>query len=222
VESRGTKQFGGFLLMSYKYIHLWQTPIYHTDLDIGDTVLQYVKSLEYERMPNDKASYTISKTVLDDPKLKALKDEIISNVNMFLFDHLHMNSKHFGGFYITSSWVNRFDKTDYGEPHIHENSLFSGVLYLHAPKLSGGELVFKAPENITYSTMSFDYNWDAITGREFDLPVHTNQLVIFPSKVTHKIKEYKGETPRYSLAFNVFYNGELGDRERYLKVGNNE
>ena len=46
----------------------------------------------------------------------------------------------------------------------------------------------------------------------------TNQILLFPSNLTHFVKQYKETKPRKSIAFNIFVKGLLGSKTRTTEL----
>ena len=49
-------------------------------------------------------------------------------------------------------------------------------------------------------------------------PVEENQILLFPSNLTHFVKQYKETKPRKSIAFNIFVKGLLGSKTRTTEL----
>lgn len=209
-------------MTEYKYIHLWATPIYHSVLEsLNDHNVNWSKQLEFEDMPNKTGKYSTNKAVLTDEVFDFTRKEVYNHIHQYLIDHLQIHPRHKNGFYITKSWVNEFSKGSGSNLHIHENSLFSGVIYLDVPEDGEGELEFEREERyqVTPSTIQFDYNWNALNCKSFSIPAENKKIILFPSTLRHRITEITSDTKRYSLAFNIFYRGTVGYNEQELRIG---
>ena len=93
--------------------------------------------------------------------------------------------------------------------HRHSNSFISGVFYVD---------VDDSYDQISFIN-SFLADRDLVIGKcktncfnsdEWDYPVKTGHLVLFPSYQYHFVKPLKGNKNRISLAFNVMPCGTLG------------
>ena len=214
--------------MNYDYVHLWGIPLYISNISsVSENVLQYVKDdTNYVPMNNEiaNANITKDKNILNMEMFSSLKEEVMSHVNNYIFEHLKISKeKHGDGFYIHNSWVNEIKDKQGAPTHIHVNSLFSGTIYIDIPEDStGGELQFTKPNIIPtiYSpTITFDHDqWNSLTCKYWAIPAVTNRIVLFPSHQQHQVSLYKGKDPRYSLAFNVFYKGNVGKDESELNL----
>lgn len=109
--------------------------------------------------------------------------------------------------YITQSWFTFTEKDQYHHIHNHPNSYLSGVMYFNVDPATD-KIYFKNPnmrqilvEKKQYTPFNCD-EWSVVT--------EIGKLLLFPSYIDHYVKDYKGERPRVSLAFNTFIKGQLG------------
>ncbi len=113
-------------------------------------------------------------------------------------------------FRITTSWITEMKRGDYSQKHNHKNSFYSGVYYFDKYEDKSGNIVFQSPVA--------DFQDFFISPKEFTIENSTSwsvepekgRLIFFPSYLKHMIMENYGETPRYSLAFNIVPVGEYG------------
>lgn len=112
-------------------------------------------------------------------------------------DELNINLENF--------WINVNNKGDYNIPHVHPNSLFSGIYYVNAEK-DMGKIVFMNP------IMAHPYcinsrmikNYNTFNSAEWSIMPNTGLLVIFPSWLLHYVETNRTEENRISIAFNCF------------------
>jgi uncharacterized protein (TIGR02466 family) len=213
---------------------LFSIPLYKSTIPPLDPItLTKLKNLEWEDPDAfveenerfDVAQATLDAThqesadrhVLDRPSLAKLRKNIQDKIDDFV--HNVMGVDHKMSWEITTSWVNRTVKGGYGESHYHSNSLISGVLYLEVDDISG-KICFHKRSNwgnlfsdtirVTYSEIT-DANADTVL-----FTPRTNDIILFPSHLSHSVPPSESEQDRYSLAFNVFPRGVVG------KGGNSE
>jgi uncharacterized protein (TIGR02466 family) len=112
--------------------------------------------------------------------------------------------------YITQSWLNYTESTQYHHTHEHPNSIISGVLYINADETND---MIKFYNNY-YETIKIQpKEYNIYNSKSWWFPVKTGQIVLFPSSTTHSVEVKKGDNTRVSLAFNVFIKGTLGDNK---------
>jgi len=144
--------------------------------------------------------------VLENPRLSDLKKLINEALNDYLKQIYHPinNVKLLS----TISWLNFTDKTQYHHKHYHHNSIVSGCLYINAKRESDCIFFTKRATGENWQLQANNYN--AFNSNEFTLPVHTGDLVLFPSNLIHSVPQTDHDYTRISLAFNSIFSGELG------------
>ena len=105
-------------------------------------------------------------------------------------------------------WANINPPEGYNKPHIHPNSLFSGVYYVKAPEHSG-KLVCNDPRPGIQSTMPIrikgqppKHLW-----RECHLEPKDGRIIMFPSWLWHCVEPNKSNDIRISVSFNFIQHG---------------
>mgnify|MGYP001412000150 CR=1 FL=1 len=105
---------------------------------------------------------------------------------------------------ISQSWMNCSSKGEVHNIHTHTLSILSGILYLtepsntifHFDSIYGNQFLF--PKEDFFET----YNYQAKKG----------ELIIFPSTVPHYVGPHLDNKPRYSMAFNTWFKGSMGNK----------
>ena len=75
--------------MSNELIPLFPTPLYATEIDY-EIDEDYLKSLEYERYPDDTGNVSVNKNILSEEKFSDLKDYIDKHMHKFYFEYLDL------------------------------------------------------------------------------------------------------------------------------------
>jgi uncharacterized protein (TIGR02466 family) len=156
---------------------------------------------------------TKDKFILEQPKMKGVKDFIQKSLEHY-FNDVHspasfVNVKP----YITQSWINYLDYGTRHASHTHSNSFLSGVLYINANK-NVDAIEFIKPDYQAWSFEKKEFN-------DFNSPITSikvdkYELVIFPSSMVHCVPQTTNRETRVSLAFNTFLKGEFGDKNDHL------
>jgi ectoine hydroxylase-related dioxygenase (phytanoyl-CoA dioxygenase family) len=81
-------------------------------------------------------------------------------------------------------------------------------LYINANRESDCIVFSKRATGDNFIIQSSEYT--AFNSNEFTVPVHTGDLVLFPSNLIHSVPKTNHDYTRVSLAFNSFFSGELG------------
>jgi uncharacterized protein (TIGR02466 family) len=105
-------------------------------------------------------------------------------------------------------WANINPPNGYNAPHIHPNSLFSGVYYIKVPKDSG-ELVCNDPRPGIQTTMPIrikgkppKHLW-----RECRIEPIENRIIMFPAWLWHCVEPNLSNDIRISVSFNFIQHG---------------
>ena len=114
--------------------------------------------------------------------------------------------------YITQSWLNITKPGEFHHEHYHQNSIISGVFYVAAEE--DDNIIFTDPSGKLKKQIAFEQKennlWNSLT---WVFPVSKNELILFPSWLSHGVKENeKATTNRISISFNTFAKGTLGSR----------
>ena len=120
---------------------LFSTPVYVNN--VGNFEIPDIKSLEYSFGNSAGDSYnflsSVDKNVLDRPEFRHVHGIVMKEVDSYARGLLAVNKNI--DFYITNSWINIHKRGHSAGPHMHHNSLLSGVLYLKVTETSG-DIVF--------------------------------------------------------------------------------
>ena len=105
-------------------------------------------------------------------------------------------------------WANINPPGGYNAPHIHANSLFSGVYYIKAPANSG-KLVCNDPRPGVQTVMPTrkkgqppKHLW-----RDVHLEPKVNRIIMFPSWLWHSVEPNESNDIRISVSFNFIQHG---------------
>lgn len=117
--------------------------------------------------------------------------------------------------YITQSWINYTVEGQYHHRHFHHNSFLSGVVYIIASENVDSIKFFNPFEN-SIKIEPEEYNlYNAIS---WDVPVKTNKIILFNSRLKHMVEQKTGNNHRISLGFNCFLKGAVGDEKTLDKL----
>jgi uncharacterized protein (TIGR02466 family) len=88
------------------------------------------------------------------------------------------------------------------ELHSHRNAQLSAVFYVQVDTdNSSGEIEFQAPDDYFSHVMAIPYRDAAVSGGMFS--PKPNRLLLFPSDLRHRVMPYEGQTPRYSVSYDL-------------------
>ena len=111
---------------------------------------------------------------------------------------------------ITEMWANRLipGKHDYHEPHVHGNSIFSGVFYLKSNESAGIRFVDPRPQSKILQPRVSEYNEH--TSMNLSINSTPGTGVLFPSWLQHYVPRTDEE--RISVSFNALIRGKYGQK----------
>lgn len=106
-------------------------------------------------------------------------------------------------FKIGPTWINLNQNNNITRPHLHSNSLLSGILYIKAN--NSGPIVFMHPvatqQYVMDTEIIDDYN--KFTSTDMSVTPSPGKLVIFPSWLVHYVQNNLDNSDRISIAFNI-------------------
>jgi uncharacterized protein (TIGR02466 family) len=195
----------------YTIYPLFSTPIYYSKIDsLATKHVDYITKSKFRRNANNDSNISLDVYVLNSPKLKDLKAQITTHINTYLYDTLKVkrNIK----FKFLNSWIMQHGHKDFGPPHAHVNSLFSGIVYIKTSK-NCGNVRFNYHLNDLFSqTVSLDYDeYNLYNSSTWYFEPLDGLILLFPSYAAHEIAPNLSNELRYCVAFNIFIEGDLGD-----------
>ena len=191
--------------------NLFPIPIYSTKIDRTFT------KQELQFLEQQKNHYTKNTGNISTKDNYILNRKEFKNIKKFLDqcckDYLQriISPKNNIELYITQSWLNYTEESEYHHTHEHPNSAVSGVLYFDCDK-ENDKIKFTDPKGYQQIKPEVDqYNiWNSQT---WWFALEIGQLIMFPSSTTHQVDTKQGNNTRISLAFNTFYKGTIGSNK---------
>lgn len=186
---------------------LFPTPFLFSYLEVTPSVLEFAKCLEYERL--QVAYNTVDKNILEYPHMREYKEFIWERLCDYFYDICGMSQSAVP--IITTSWINLNRQGDYQEPHIHYNSVLSGVWYLSVTENSGDFIVMRERgKELFGSTFNFaQEHLNEFNAQSSSILPKNGDLFIFPSSLDHKVGVNLEQFDRLSLGFNCLIKGSL-------------
>ncbi len=196
---------------------LFGIPLYKSSIAPLDPItFNKLLNLEYEVPAYENENFTHQESaerhLLDRPSLVGLKKQIQSKINEYVHDILGIDKTL--TWEITTSWVNKAKTDDSHASHWHSNSLISGVLYLKLDDKSGNICFHKAQTWYNIFGNTFKFDTDKITDYNAETLLFSPKaydVLLFPSTLAHSVLPNESTEDRFSLAFNVFPKGVIGN-----------
>jgi uncharacterized protein (TIGR02466 family) len=160
--------------------------------------------------------------VLENPRLARLKRVAEEALQDYLIQYYNPINPEKIKLVVTQSWLNYTDHTQYHHKHNHHNSVISGCIYINAIKEKDSIVFTKRATGDNWQLQALEQNY--FNCNEFTVNVETGDVVIFPSNMLHSVPKTNHDHTRISLAFNSFWEGELGfmsgplERINFLRV----
>ena len=137
------------------------------------------------------------------PEYKPLVDELFRMVHqVFEEEFLERGPK------LGNMWANINPPGGYNQPHVHPNSLFSGVYYVKVP-VNSGQLICNDPRPGIQTCMPTrkkgqppKHLW-----REIHIQPKENRAVMFHSWLWHNVQPNQSNEDRISISFNFLQDG---------------
>lgn len=203
---------------NFLMIPMFPVPLYTAfDLEISNEDKHYIFSTDYHLANSENGYISKNRQLLNDVNLTGLRDTIDEHVNNFVKEVF--NPKDDVEFYMTSSWAMKHRHKDHANSHYHVNSIISGIVYLNVDDESG-DLIFVNRNSTTHYPqlqIPSEKNTMYTNTREYVKPKN-NQIVIFPSHISHAVNYNESSIERYCVAFNYFVRGRLGSEESELFI----
>ena len=146
--------------------------------------------------------------IFEEPELKSVKDAVQEALDFYASDVMGITQK----LYVTQSWtlVNNPNIGMHG--HSHSNSLISGSLYFCELPTPVSSMLFD--RHNTYQLLQLLPERDK--QNIFNTPMNivtpeTGEVILFNSGIQHMVETNTSKKPRYSIAFNTFIKGQIGD-----------
>ena len=192
---------------------LFPTPVAFFDLGFELTEEERTFLLNQERRPNEGNQSSVNNYLLREEPLERVSKRIEECVTEYAQDVWKAEIDPF----VTQSWLNWTKPGQYHHKHVHSNSLYSGVFYLDVE--DDRDRIYFYQDG--YKQLKPTYKeWNRWNSESWWLPTKQDQIVIFPSSLTHMVETVPGEVigkERVSLAFNTFAK-QIGDNKSLTEL----
>jgi hypothetical protein len=192
---------------------LFPTPVAFFDLGFELSKKERTFLLNQERRPNEGNQSSVNNYLLREPQVERIATAVEACVKEYAQDVWHAEIDPF----VTQSWLNWTKPGQWHHKHSHPNSLYSGVLYLDVE--DDRDRIYFYQDG--YKQLKPTYKeWNRWNSESWWLPTKQDQMVIFPSSLTHMVQTVPGEVigkERVSLAFNTFAK-QIGDNKSLTEL----
>lgn len=150
-----------------------------------------------------------------DPAMKELVELIIKESGQVLDFYKIKRDAH----YITNMWANITRPNHRHHAHIHPNCLFSGIVYIKAPKNCGPTIFFDPRIYARMIEPMYKEN-NVFNSAQFTAPAEKGRMLMWPSYLSHAV-DYgtaKEDDDRIVVAFNIMIRGLIDRRTARLEL----
>jgi uncharacterized protein (TIGR02466 family) len=195
-------------VVSHEVHTLFAEPYFRANIagSISPQQIEFIKNLKMTSNPENMISENLY--IFEEPELKSVKDAIQEILDIYARDVLCIPQQ----LYVTQSW-SLICKSNMGmHSHSHSNSILSGSLYYCELPTPPAGMVFTRFD----SYQQIDLPPDAQKRNIYNSPINRvvpkqNDVLLFSSRLTHLVEPNQSPQPRYSIAFNTFVKGTLGN-----------
>jgi len=194
---------------------LFPEPVYFSNLGrkLSKEEFEIITKHKKKTYKNAGNITSLDTYVLENKLLKNLKKDLNKKV-MNYFNKVVCPSNSITP-YITQSWLNYTEPTEYHHKHSHVNSYVSGVFYINAQKEVDQIKFYKT----SHSPLELNVNkYNIFNSNSWWYPVQTGDVILFPSTLNHGVDKKKGTNTRISLSFNVFIKGKVGNKSSLTEL----
>ena len=195
---------------------IFPTPVYIANLnrDLTSEMLDYLDDQEFDEHNPGYGCISKNTYIMDDPIMKPSSDWVMRCMKDYATNVMRYNYK---DLVFTQSWLTRKLQHTSHKAHTHPNTLISSVFYYEIkegdPPLCFSKHIRATNRPILEPSFTDDYNEHLFSQDMYFVHPKQNDLVIFPSWITHGVPPNPNKEFRKSLGINALPKGVLGDLE---------
>lgn len=196
--------------MNSNMINLFPLPLQKTKLRraYSERELDFVKA-ELQSNHKSIANYaSTNKYILNADEMLDIRKALQDALDTYFKEVFNSSNKL--SLRITQSWLTLTGNGESHHEHTHPNSVASGVLYINLGE-NDGISFYRNEDSQWYEFLREKETY--YSAKSFFIPCEVGDIVIFPSNLRHGVKQSSSPVERISLAFNTFFEGELGRDE---------
>ena len=192
----------------YEIQPLFAEPIFRMDISgaVDAQQIEYIKNLPM--IDNRQNKISENKYIFEEPELLSLKRAVQDVLDVYAREVMGIPQQ----LYVTQSWslINYPNVGMHG--HSHSNSLISGsIYYTDLPEPNAG-MIFDRHKGYQQLEIRPQNDKQNIYNTPMNIiKPRKNEVLLFSSGLQHFVEPNVSSEPRYSIAFNTFIKGKLGD-----------
>jgi len=192
----------------YEVTPLFAEPFFRTHIGdaISDDQVEFIKNLDMVQNKSNLISEDLY--IFEKPELASLKNAVQEVLDFYASEIMGWTQE----LYVTQSWSLANNPNIGMHGHSHSNSLISGSLYFCELPTPVANMIFDRHNTYQLLQLSPEREKQNI----YNTPVNvvtpkTGELLLFNSGLQHLVETNTTSKPRYSIAFNTFIKGKLGE-----------
>jgi uncharacterized protein (TIGR02466 family) len=201
--------------------NLFPVPLYVTTYNQNTTdLVRYFDSCEMNTA-NDGGYGIISKNsyIIDNPICNPLSNFIMFHMREFATNIMRYNYEEIQ---FAQSWLTYKNPGQFHKAHTHPNTLIAAVFYYDHQEDDASICFSKEAKAYHRSylepSLLDDYQQHTYSQEEIYFKPKLNNLIIFPSYLTHGVPPNKTNRVRKALGVNALTKGTLGDKETISEI----
>jgi uncharacterized protein (TIGR02466 family) len=200
--------------------NLFPTPLYVTtyDNDIKQ-IAAYFDGCEMNEAHGGYGIISKDSYIIDNPICKPLSEFIMYHMKQFATDVMRYDYKELQ---FAQSWLTYKKPGQFHKAHTHPNTLIAAVFYYDVQEDDPAICFSKDTKSVNRSylepSLLPDYQEHQYSQEEIYFKPQQNNLIIFPSHVTHGVPPNETNRIRKALGVNALTKGTLGDKETISEI----
>ena len=185
--------------------HHFPTIIYIKDLPNAFQLNQYLEQKIIQWSQQDKGEQKTnaggwhSKTDMNKKEEYNPLTKELFNMQDEIYQKEHLSLKPVLG----NMWANINYPGNFNRPHLHPNSLFSGVYFIKTPQKSGNFMIYEPRPGVQYTMPNRkEVKLPPELWREVQYEPVAGRCIMFPSWLWHEVKPNQSNDIRISVSFN--------------------
>ncbi|WP_026942913.1 TIGR02466 family protein [Hellea balneolensis] len=194
--------------IEYEVHPLFAEPLFRANIShaISDKQVEIIKNLKMVQNKSNLISEDLY--IFNHKELKSIKNAVQKALDIYAKTVMGISQK----LYPTQSWslINQPNMGMHG--HSHSNSIVSGALYYTDMPKPVASMIFD--RHTTYQQLQLTPDNDKKNIYNTTMNVVTpkkGELIMFSSRLQHFVQANMSKDTRYSVSFNSFIKGKLGD-----------
>ena len=193
---------------NYEVEPLFAEPYFRADIGhaISEEQIEFIKNLKMVVNRTNLISENLY--IFEEPELESIKSAVQDALDIYATEVMGITQKLF----VTQSWslINHPNVGMHG--HSHSNSVVSGSVYFCDMPTPASNMVFDKHK----AYQQLELNPEKDKQNIYNTPINVvtpkkNEVILFSSGLQHFVEPNASSEPRYSIAFNSFIKGKLGN-----------